>query len=62
MIFRRIGVTGLKSCIQIEQFSLDFTWMSKYNDDIKFDNKINLISRIKVLADIIIVSELEKLY
>lgn len=40
---------------------LDDTWISKYNDNIKFDNTINLISRIKELADIIIVSELEKL-
>jgi DNA-binding MarR family transcriptional regulator len=40
---------------------LDTAWMSKYNDDMKTDNTINLIGRIKELASITIVSEMERL-
>ena len=40
---------------------LDITWTSKYNEFMRYDNTINLISRIREVSNIFIVSELEKM-
>jgi len=60
--WRRALFVGLdRKLMEFIGKTLDITWASKYNVFMRYDNTINLISRIKEVSNIFIISELEKI-